>query len=141
VAAPEDVRAEMRRDGVAGDIIRLAVGCPACRGTGYRGRTGIFELLVVDDEVRDAVTRRDGAGQLRRLALERGMRPLRADGWRQVVAGVTTVEEVRRVLPAALGSLLPPRPPATRRRSRTRPPAADEPAVPATPPPAAATDS
>jgi type II secretory ATPase GspE/PulE/Tfp pilus assembly ATPase PilB-like protein len=121
IAAPDGVRDEMRRDGVEGDVIRVAVGCPACRGTGYRGRTGIFELLLVDDEIRDAVTRRDGAGQLRRLALEHGMRPLRADGWRQVVAGVTTVEEVRRVLPAGLGSLLPPRPPPpARRRSRTR---------------------
>jgi len=66
------------------------------------------------------VTRREGAGQLRRLALEHGMRPLRADGWRQVVAGVTTVEEVRRVLPAGLGSLVPPRTPAARRRRRTK---------------------
>ncbi len=120
VAAPEAVREEMRQEGVASDFIRVAVGCPACRGTGYRGRTGIFELLVVDDEVRDAVVRRDGAGQLRRLALEHGMRSLRADGWRQVAAGVTTVEEVVRVLPAALGSVHAPKRPAARRRSRAR---------------------
>jgi type II secretory ATPase GspE/PulE/Tfp pilus assembly ATPase PilB-like protein len=133
VSAPGDVREEMRRDGVEGDVIRLAVGCPACRGTGYRGRTGIFELLVVDDEMREAVTRRVGAGPLRRLALERGMRPLRADGWRQVVAGVTTVEEVRRVLPAALGGLVAPRR-APRRRGRARA-AGDGPLSPPAAPP------
>jgi cytochrome c len=60
-----------------------------------------------------------GAGQLRRLALEHCMRPLRADGWRQVVAGVTSVEEVRRVLPAGLGSVVVP-PPAVPVRRRAR---------------------
>ena len=119
VAAPEAVREEMRREGVSGDFIRVAVGCPACRGTGYRGRAGIFELLVVDDEIRDAVARREGAGQLRRLALERGMRALRADGWRQVAAGVTTVDEVVRVLPAAPGAVHAPKRAPARRRRRT----------------------
>jgi type II secretory ATPase GspE/PulE/Tfp pilus assembly ATPase PilB-like protein len=129
---------EMRCDGAEGDVIRLAVGCPACRGTGYRGRTGIFELLVVDDELRDAVTRRAGAGQLRRLALERGMRPLRADGWRQVVSGVTTVEEVRRVVPAGLGGVLAPRRGSSRRKSRSRTPGDAPPTRSAAPPPDAA---
>ncbi|MEE9280669.1 MAG: type II secretion system protein GspE, partial [Myxococcota bacterium] len=72
-------------------------GCPACRGTGYRGRTGIYELLVIDDEIRSEVLRRRGSNAIHRLALEGGMRPLRADGWRQVAAGVTTPEEVLRV--------------------------------------------
>src|SRR5690606_40308508 len=76
---------------------RRGRGCAACRGTGYRGRTGIFELVTVDDELRAALLRRRDAGALRRLALERGMRPLRLDGWRQVAAGVTTPEEVLRV--------------------------------------------
>jgi hypothetical protein len=114
------------------------VGCPACRGTGYRGRTGIFELRVVDDELRDAVTRRAGAGQLRRLALERGMRPLRADGWRQVVSGVTTVEEVRRVVPAGLGGALAPRRGSSRRKGRSRTPGDAPPTRSAAPPPDAA---
>ena len=72
-------------------------GCPGCRGTGYRGRTGIYELLRVDDELRAELLLRPGADGLRRLALARGMRPLQADGWRQVAAGVTTPEEVLRV--------------------------------------------
>src|SRR5690606_26570907 len=77
--------------------VRRGRGCAQCRGTGYRGRTGIFELVTVDDELRAALLRRRDAGALRRLALERGMRPLRADGWRQVGLGMTTVEEVLRV--------------------------------------------
>jgi type II secretory ATPase GspE/PulE/Tfp pilus assembly ATPase PilB-like protein len=72
-------------------------GCPVCRGTGFRGRTGIYELLRVDDELRAELLLRPGADGLRRLALARGMRPLQADGWRQVAAGVTTPEEVLRV--------------------------------------------
>jgi len=80
------------------DRVRRGPGCEACRGTGFRGRTGIYELLVVDDQIRDEVMRQSGADRLRRLAVDRGMRPLRFDGWRQVAAGVTTPEEVLRVV-------------------------------------------
>ena len=72
-------------------------GCDACLGTGYRGRTGIYELLVVDDELRAEIMRQRGAGELRKLAIAHGMRPLFEDGLRQVRAGLTTVEEVLRV--------------------------------------------
>ena len=72
-------------------------GCDACLGTGYRGRTGIYELLVLDDELRAEIMRQRGAGELRRLAIAHGMRPLFEDGLRQVRAGLTTVEEVLRV--------------------------------------------
>ena len=72
-------------------------GCDECSGTGYRGRTGIYELLLLDDEVRAEVMRRRGSSELHRLAVERGMRTLYEDGLRQVRAGVTTLEEVLRV--------------------------------------------
>jgi general secretion pathway protein E len=72
-------------------------GCAACRGTGYRGRTGIYELLVVDDELRACIVQRRGAGELRQHAIERGMRSLREDGLRLVANGITTLEEVLRV--------------------------------------------
>ncbi len=70
-------------------------GCDGCRGTGYRGRTGIFELLLLDDEVRAAI--QHGSAALRRIAVTRGMRTLRDDGLRHVRAGLTTPEEVLRV--------------------------------------------
>ncbi len=76
-------------------------GCAACRDTGYRGRTGLFELLVVDDEMKALFSRMDAsndAARLRDVARERGMIPLRQDGWRKVQAGITTVEEVLRVV-------------------------------------------
>jgi general secretion pathway protein E len=72
-------------------------GCAACRGTGFRGRLGLFELLVMSDALRDAITRGATRSVLRALALEAGMVPLRADGWTKVEAGLTTVEEVLRV--------------------------------------------
>ncbi|HKG92320.1 MAG TPA: GspE/PulE family protein [Gemmatimonadaceae bacterium] len=72
-------------------------GCAQCSGSGYRGRTGIYELLLVDDELRAELLRRRGSGELRRLAVARGMRTLYQDGLRQVEAGVTTLEEVLRV--------------------------------------------
>jgi type II secretion system protein E len=72
-------------------------GCEACRGTGYRGRTGIFELLVMDDELRTELDRDASAGRLEKLARARGMRLLREDGVRLVMAGITTPEEVLRV--------------------------------------------
>jgi general secretion pathway protein E len=72
-------------------------GCDACRGSGYRGRTGIYELLVVDEELRTALHRDASAGNLARIAESRGMRTLRRDGARQVLAGVTTAAEILRV--------------------------------------------
>jgi general secretion pathway protein E len=99
--APEPAQARaMAADGVSLDRVRRGRGCAVCRGTGYRGRTGIYELLVVDDEVRAAFLDHRRAGAVRRLALQRGMRPLRADGWRVVAGGGTTPEEVLRVTQA-----------------------------------------
>jgi len=73
-------------------------GCARCGNTGFRGRVGIFELLVLDDALKDAIVRGMPRHELRTLAESHGMRPLRADGWSKVEAGVTTVEEVLRVV-------------------------------------------
>jgi general secretion pathway protein E len=72
-------------------------GCASCRGTGYRGRTGIYELLLMDEELRSALHQDASAGRLARMAVDKGMRLLRDDGLRQMRAGVTTAEEVLRV--------------------------------------------
>ncbi len=72
-------------------------GCEQCRGTGYRGRTGVYELLVMDDDLRAEVLRHRGSRELRALAIAKGMRTLREDGLRLVRSGVTTVAEVERV--------------------------------------------
>ncbi|MEO6847781.1 MAG: ATPase, T2SS/T4P/T4SS family [Chthoniobacterales bacterium] len=70
------------------------VGCDACRGKGYKGRMGIFEVFVVDDEVRRMVNESASTVELRYRARELGMRTLREDGVRKVLAGMTTAEEV-----------------------------------------------
>jgi general secretion pathway protein E/type IV pilus assembly protein PilB len=71
-------------------------GCRSCRQTGYRGRSGIFELLVTNDVIRDLVTQRVNAGVIRLEALKAGMITLRQDGWRKVLKGLTTIDEVAR---------------------------------------------
>lgn len=72
-------------------------GCEACRGTGYRGRVGLFELFELDDESKDAITRGARRADLVTLAASKGMVTLRADGWAKIKAGITTLEEVIRV--------------------------------------------
>ncbi|MGH7537061.1 MAG: GspE/PulE family protein [Gemmatimonadales bacterium] len=72
-------------------------GCSTCRDTGYRGRTGLFELLHVTDEIKHAIAGHPSHAELRELARAAGMKSLRQDGWAKVQAGITTVEEVLRV--------------------------------------------
>jgi len=74
-----------------------AVGCPACGQSGYLGRTGIYELLTVNDELRSLVHRGSNDTEIRRSAEKTGMLPMRADGMRWVAAGITSNEEVLRV--------------------------------------------
>lgn len=71
-----------------------AVGCEKCRGRGFRGRLGIFEIFVADDEIRQMINRSATTLQLRHRTRELGMRTLREDGIRKVLAGMTTAEEV-----------------------------------------------
>ncbi len=71
-------------------------GCDRCHQTGYYGRVGIFELMVIDDPLREKVTQTVDAKTIKRTAVERGMRTLRADGARKVLEGITSIEEVLR---------------------------------------------
>jgi type IV pilus assembly protein PilB len=70
------------------------IGCEQCRQIGYKGRTGIFEIFVIDDEVRHMINKRNSTLVLRQRARELGMRTLREDGVRKVLAGLTSAEEV-----------------------------------------------
>jgi|Deesub1362B_J571_1020462.scaffolds.fasta_scaffold01287_3 type IV pilus assembly protein PilB len=72
-------------------------GCGACKGTGYRGRTGIYEILKVDDKIRELIIENASAEKLRAEALRSGMKPLKYDGILKAMQGVTTIEEVMRV--------------------------------------------
>ncbi|GIW39552.1 MAG: type II secretion system protein GspE [Candidatus Binatia bacterium] len=78
-------------------LYRAGPGCNACKRTGYRGRTGIHELLVVDDDIRALVMKGADAATIRREATAKGMNTLREDGAEKVLAGITTIPEVLRV--------------------------------------------
>jgi type II secretion system protein E len=71
-----------------------AVGCEECRMSGFRGRTGIYEILVMTDQIRPLVTARVSSSEIKQMALRQGMRTLRTDGWNKVLSGVSTIEEV-----------------------------------------------
>jgi len=72
-------------------------GCRSCRQSGYRGRLGLFELMVASDPLRELIVARENAMKIRHQALKEGMITLRQDGWRKVLAGMTTLDEVCRV--------------------------------------------
>ncbi len=72
-------------------------GCESCKFTGYRGRTAIYELLVVDEAIRSMIARSNNASEIKRQAVQKGMRTLRQDGWEKILKGLTTPSEVMRV--------------------------------------------
>jgi general secretion pathway protein E len=78
----------------------VGTGCERCFQTGYRGRTGIYEMMQIDSETQDLIYKRESAGTIKRNALNAGMKTLRMDGARKVLDGITTVSEVLRVTQA-----------------------------------------
>lgn len=74
-----------------------AKGCEKCAQTGYRGRTGIYELIPVTDPIKNLILKKADAGAIKKKAVEQGMRTLRQDGWEKVKKGITSVAEVLRV--------------------------------------------
>ena len=90
----------LREMGDCGDkagVIYRNVGCPECNHTGYKGRIGIFELLVVQDEIRKLILEKTSANIIKDAARRNGMLTLREDGWRKVRAGITSAAEIYRV--------------------------------------------
>ena len=72
-------------------------GCMECSGTGYRGRSGLYELMAMSEGLRERVVQRAPLAEIRALAQAQGMEPLRASGWAKACAGTTTLEEILRV--------------------------------------------
>ncbi len=98
----EDVPDDFPYDEIIGSQggIYDAVGCRQCRGTGYSGRMGIYELLVANDAIRLLASERQASNVIKRAAMAAGMRTLRMDGWNKVRSGITTIAEVLRVTKA-----------------------------------------
>jgi len=100
-AAPDDTIleeiAQHYPDRIKDAVFHIGHGCPDCNFTGYRGRMGLFEIMLMNDELRSLVVHRRPANEIKKTALENGLVTLRRDGWRRVLEGVTTVDEVVRV--------------------------------------------
>ncbi|HET6406932.1 MAG TPA: GspE/PulE family protein [Chthoniobacteraceae bacterium] len=79
---------------LSGSSVSKGAGCDNCKHMGYKGRAGIFEIFLIDDEVRHLVNNKANTVELRKRAREMGMRTLREDGIRKVLSGMTTAEEV-----------------------------------------------
>jgi len=97
---PAEVTAAVMREiggnGAAAEVYE-GEGCDDCARTGYRGRSGIFEILLVNDVIRPLILKRSSADIIKDASVQQGMRTLREDGWQKVRTGVTTVAEVVRV--------------------------------------------
>ena len=95
---------ELKELGVAADVAGASfyngAGCEKCFDTGYRGRVGIFELMIINEEIRDMIYHRQSAGVIKKKAVEYGMQTLRMDGARKAFDGVSTIAEVLRVTQA-----------------------------------------
>jgi len=73
-------------------------GCDACRRSGYKGRTGVYELMAMHDEIRELTLRKSGAHEIKDAAVRKGMRTLRDDAMEKILLGITTLEEALRVI-------------------------------------------
>ncbi len=105
---PRTVRKALERMGHEFDSFVKGVGCQACRNTGYRGRLGVHELLVVGDGLRDAIVSNPTIGNIRAIAAKQGMITLAHDGFRKVREGITTIEEIFHIVgDAPAGSATP----------------------------------
>ena len=97
-----EIQEFLTMQGFGAEVCYRGRGCDRCRKTGYSGRLGIYELLVMDDALRDLVTRNPDVNNLRRLCRERGLITLREDGFQKAIKGLTTFDEVIRVTESVL---------------------------------------
>jgi len=72
--------------------------CPTCEGVGFRGRMGVYELLVINDEIRELIRDKGSATQIKKLARRNGMLSMKEEGLRLVIRGMTSIEELQRVV-------------------------------------------
>jgi general secretion pathway protein E len=85
------------KDSMDGFTVYQGKGCDECNNTGYKGRIGIFELLIINDDIRRLILQKTSANIIKEKAREQGMKTLREDGWDKVKQGITSISEVLRV--------------------------------------------
>ncbi|MCK5392979.1 MAG: PilZ domain-containing protein, partial [Candidatus Omnitrophica bacterium] len=96
----QEVREMISRDlgiSIEGFSIFNAKGCEHCNFTGFIGRQAIYEILVVDEEIKDLIIKKTPSSRIKNVAVSKGMTVLRQDGWQKVIAGLATVEEVMQI--------------------------------------------
>ncbi len=93
----DDMKRHFEQAGIEADTVWHGTGCSKCHETGYSGRVGLYELLKLNDVLRDAIARRPNVTEFRNQCIEQGMKTLRVDGFEKVARGMTTVEEILRV--------------------------------------------
>jgi type II secretory ATPase GspE/PulE/Tfp pilus assembly ATPase PilB-like protein len=99
-SAPDDVMEEIHTafpEKSVGAKFYRGRGCPDCSFTGYRSRIALFEMMVLDDSIRNMVVHQRPSNEIKKQAIENGMITLRREGWNRVLDGMTTIEEVMRV--------------------------------------------
>jgi type IV pilus assembly protein PilB len=101
---PRTVRKALERMGYEFSEFHKGVGCKSCRNTGFKGRIGVHELLVISDEMRDAIVADPTVNNLRGIAITDGMITLAYDGFRKVREGITTVEEIFHIIGDSVGT-------------------------------------
>ena len=109
---PDEVRTQIVNElGLASvrDIkLYKGKGCDKCNSTGFWGRIAIFEILLIDEEIREMIMKRVPAGEITKIAISKGMRRLRRSGWQKVITGFTTPEEILEVAPEDISMGGPP---------------------------------
>lgn len=99
---PEQIGAMIARDLGLKSVDEVRVfrgrGCAICNFTGFFGRTAIYEILLVDAQIKELILKKVPSHQIKKLAISRGMRILRQDGWQKVISGITTPEEIMKVI-------------------------------------------
>ena len=88
----------LTQDQIPDGILYKGRGCKECFGTGFKGRIGIFELFLIDDEIRELINSKADSMKLKSVGISKGMRTLREDGILKVIKGITTVQELARVI-------------------------------------------
>ncbi|MCK5082066.1 MAG: Flp pilus assembly complex ATPase component TadA, partial [Candidatus Omnitrophica bacterium] len=98
---PKEIREQIAKDMdfSSTDDIKFykGKGCKKCNSTGFFGRTAIYEILLVDEVIKELILRKVSSGEIKNVAVQRGMHTLRQDGWNKVMDGVTTPEEVMKL--------------------------------------------
>ena len=87
---------DLTPDDILGKRFFHGRGCPSCNNTGFKGRTGLFEMMIINDEIRAAINSGASTEKLRDCAIENGMRPLRTSGLEKIYNGLTSIEEIIR---------------------------------------------